>query len=227
MSITLITGPVVEPVTLSDAKLQLGLSPMEDTDQVKERQLSRLLRRHIKTARMECEKRTGSVFITQTWLQQWDSWPRREEIYAYRGYPEIVLAKPPFQSLQYFTYVDTAGNLQNMIAPNLPDGQRQPGSNNPLNFTAAVWGCQIDPQAEEQPCRIAPPWAQPFPPIRMIPNNIAAQSVCGYGDTGDTVPASITQAILFLVHSYYDPSVFKDIDGLVENLLSGYVNRIS
>jgi uncharacterized phiE125 gp8 family phage protein len=227
MSISLIAAPAVEPVTLSDAKLQIGLSPMEDTDQVRSRQLAKQLRRWITTARVDCENRTKRVFITQTWLQQWDSWPRRGEIYAHLGYPKIELAKPPFQTLQTFTYVDTEGNLQNMIAPSLPEGQTQPGSNNPANFTAAPYGCQIDPGSETQVCQIAPPWAQPFPPIRLIPNNVAAQFVCGYGDTGDDVPAAITQAILFLVDSYYDPTKYKNVDALVDNLLGPYVNRIS
>jgi hypothetical protein len=227
VSIALITPPTLEPVTTADLKLQLGLSPLEDTDHIKARQLGQRLRRHIRTARRECEKRTRRVFITQTWQLQLDGWPRIGEMYAHRLAHSILLPKPPFQSLVSFTYTDTDGNLQNIIDPVLGSGQTQPGSTIATNYTAALWTCQIDPGSETQPAKLYAPFATPWPPVRLIPDNITIQFVCGYGDTGASVPDEITQAILFLAHSYYDPSAFKDVDKLVDSLLAGYINLVA
>jgi hypothetical protein len=179
MSISLITGPAIEPVTLADMKLQCGLPPSDDADHVKAQMVAQQLRRYIRGARALCENFTRRVFLTQTWMLQLDNWPRHELKYGWKGYPEIFLPKPPFQSLQFFTYVDTQGNLQNMIAPST--GFTEPGSDNPLNFTAPAYTCQVDPGSETQVARLTPPWAQPFPPIRMIPNNVAVTFKCGYG----------------------------------------------
>lgn len=205
MSIALVTKPAVEPITLSDLKLQVGLSPNEDSDHVKESMTARLLRRYIKSARAECEKRTRRVFITQTWRLQLDGWPRIYREYGGFRYPVLVLPKPPYQSIVSFNYIDTSGTSQDM----------------------AVYTYQTDAGSETQPGKLYPPYAQPWPPLRLIPNNVTVEFVCGYGDDGDSVPAEIQQAILFLAHSYYDPTAFKDVDKLVDNLLDGYVNRIA
>ena len=194
MSTILITAPAVEPVTLFDAKLQCGLSPIEDTDHVKSDMVSRQLRRFITTARQECENRTRRAFITQTWKWQLDGWEH-----------PFFLPKPPFQAIVTFNYIDTSGATQD----------------------ANVYGYQLDPGSDTQPARLAPLYAQPWPPLRRVQNNVSIVFRCGYGATGATVPPVITQAILFLVHSYYDPTAYKNVDALVDGLLSPYVNRIS
>ena len=205
MAIVLITGPVAEPVSLSDLKLQIGLSPFEDTDKIKAEMTAKLLRRHIAVARADCENRTRRVFLRQTWKLLLDGWPRQRQIYDGAGYPSIVLPKQPFGAVSEFAYVAPDGTTQNM----------------------SDYGYQVDPGSETQPARLTPPYAQPWPPLRLIPNNVHVTFTCGYGDDGSFMPTPITQAVLFLAHSYYDPAAFKDVDGLVDNLLSPYVNRIS
>jgi hypothetical protein len=229
MSIVLISPPAVEPVTLNDVKVQLGLAPNEDTDHVKSDLLAQQLRRLMMVARAACEDYTRRAFITQTWQLLRDGWPRTPLDYDRMGYPSIVLPKPPFQSITAFTYVDTEGNLQNVLAPVLGSGQTQPGSNIPTNFTAPLWTCQIDAGSETQPARLIPPFATPWPPVQRVPNNVAITFICGYGATGASVPVQLAQAILFLTQFYYENGAVTDlaIPRVVERLLDPYVNRVA
>lgn len=173
MPIVLITPPAVEPVTLADLKSQLGLSPVQDTDHVQSAMMATRLRRLIAVARAECENITRRVFVTQTWKLLLDSWPHRDNRYSEHWYRSIVLPKPPFQSVSTFTYTDTQGIAQDMF----------------------VYGFQVDPGSETQPARLTSPWAQPWPPIRMIPNNVQVQFKCGYGGPV-TVTTSASSAVL-------------------------------
>lgn len=167
MPIVLITPPAIEPVTLADLKLQCGLSPVEDTDHVKEQMVAQQLRRYIRGARAMCENFTRRVFVTQTWQLLLDGWPHIDRQYHQPGQFSIVVPKPPFQSLSSFTYVDTQGVVQDM----------------------AGWGFQTDPGGETQPARLTPPYLMPWPPIRQIPNNVAVTFKCGYGG-----PVTVTTA---------------------------------
>jgi uncharacterized phiE125 gp8 family phage protein len=207
MPIVLITPPAVEPVTLADLKSQLGLSPTQDTDHVQSDLLSKRLRRLIAVARAECENITRRVFITQTWKLLLDTWPHRDNRYSEHWYRSIVLPKPPFQSVTTFTYTDTQGDMQDMF----------------------VYGFQTDPGSETQPARLTSPFAQPWPPIRMIPNNVQVEFVCGYGNTGSTVPTPINQAILFLAQFYEENGAVTDlpVPRVVKNLLDPYCNYVS
>jgi uncharacterized phiE125 gp8 family phage protein len=209
MSIVLITPPTVEPVTLADLKSQLGLSPTQDTDHVQSDMLSKRLRRFIAVARAECENITRRVFITQTWQLWLDGWPHREQEYNYnrKHYPSILLPKQPFQSIASFTYIDPTGTSQDM----------------------AAYGYQTDPGGETQPARLTPPFEQPWPLVRRVPNNISIEFICGYGDTGSTVPPPIIQAILFLAQFYEEngASVDLPVPRVVKNLLDPYCNYVS
>ena len=207
MAVVLITPPAVEPVSLSDLKLQIGLSPVDDSDHVRGAMLSQQLRRFITTARVECENRTRRVFITQTWQLLLDGWPWPGIEYDSTGYPSIVLPKQPFQSVGSFNYVDTQGNTQNM----------------------ATYGYQLDPGSETQPARLTPPYAMPWPPVRLIPNNVTVTFTCGYGATGASVPAAITLAILFLAQFYFENGgAANAVEPVIINeLLKPYRNYVS
>lgn len=172
MAIVLIQGPVVEPVTLAEAKQQCGYSPRQDADHIQSDLLAVRLRRLIRVARSECENITRRVFVTQTWKLLLDGWPSISERYNDRWYPMMALPKPPFQSVTSFNYVDTTGTLQDM----------------------AVYGYQVDPGSETQPARLAPPYAQPWPPLRFVPNNVQVSFKCGYGG-----PVSVSTTASFAV----------------------------
>jgi uncharacterized phiE125 gp8 family phage protein len=215
--LVLITPPAVEPVSLYQLKLQCGLSPVEDQDHIKEKQVRDQLRPFITIARTECENRTRRVFITQTWLWKLDGFPCPNRHYAEHWERHgLKLPKQPFQSLGSVQYVDTTGALQT-LAQDTDYG----------NGALPQYSFQLDPGSDHQPARIAPSWLVPWPPTRYVQSNVLIQFTAGYGDTGASVPAPITQAILFLAHSYYDPTAYKNVDALVDSLLNPYVNRIS
>lgn len=205
MPIVLITPPAVEPVTLADMKLQCGLPPGDDTDHLKSEMVHAQLRRFIRLGRTVCENYTRRVFITQTWKLLLDSWPHTGREYSGHGFHSIVLPKPPFQSIVNFNYIDTQGATQDMT----------------------LYGFQTDPGSETQPARLTPPYAQPWPPIRRIPNNVSVEFICGYGDTGDAVPEPIRDAILFAGQFFYDGNpLTAPLPPLVTDLLGPYRNLV-
>lgn len=206
MALVLITPPAIEPVTLADLKLQCGLPPGDDSDHLKTEMVHKQLRRSIRLGRTVCENYTRRVFITQTWKALLDGWPGISTEYVRGGYPSIVLPKPPFQSIVSFNYVDVAGVTQDMT----------------------VYGFQIDPGSETQPARLTPPYAQPWPPIRRIPNNVLVTFKCGYGDAGSSVPEPIVDAILLAGQFFYDGNpLTAKLPQIVTDLLDPYRNLVS
>jgi len=229
MSLNLIAGPTAEPVSLHDLKLQCGLSPVEDTDHVKELANAQQLRRHIRTARTMCENTTRRVFLTQTWALTFNRWPRAGERYAHHLREHAFwLPKPPFQSLLSFTYTDWALNLQNIIAPVLVPPATQPGSDIATNFTDEPWGLSLSPGSETQSAMIEPPWPVVWPPNLPVLDSIAITFVCGYGATGASVPPPILDAILLLAQFLRDgfPMTEKP-PAIVLEMLKPYMNRVS
>ncbi|HEX3943805.1 MAG TPA: head-tail connector protein [Rhizomicrobium sp.] len=85
MPLQLITPPVVEPVTLVDAKLHLKVDTADDDT---------LITRLITAARARAEWHTGRALNTQGWILWLDCWPLR-------GVVEIPL--PPLQSVSAVT----------------------------------------------------------------------------------------------------------------------------
>jgi hypothetical protein len=229
MPINLISGPTSEPVTLHDLKLQCGLSPVEDTDHVKEQMNAQQLRRYIRGARVWCENYTRRCFLTQTWALSLDHWPRIGELYAHHRRDRIiVLPKPPFQSLLSFTYTDLGKNLQNIIAPVLTAGSTQPGSDIATNFTASPWGLQLSPGSETQPARLEAPWALFWPPNLPLLDSIVITFKCGYGDAGSSVPQPILDAILLLAQFYRDGfPMEKKSPPIIADMLGAYLHRTS
>jgi uncharacterized phiE125 gp8 family phage protein len=91
MALRLITAPAVEPVTREEAKAHLRVdSTDEDT----------LIDDLIQTAREYCEDYQNRAYLEQTWELVLDSWPDGNE---------IVLDKPPLQSVTSVTCYDTTG----------------------------------------------------------------------------------------------------------------------
>lgn len=53
--------------------------------------------------------------------------------------------------------------------------------------------------------RISPPYAQPWPPFIPFPlDAVVIEFTCGYGDTADSVPQRVKQAIKLLVSHWYE-----------------------
>ncbi len=167
--LVLIARPVAEPITLAELKLQLGFGPMQDSDRAASQILNEKLRPFILSARRECESYARRCFITQRWLLRMEGFPGSDVRYNWNGYPTITLAKPPFQSIDFVKYVDTAGAVQTL----------------PLDTTygnnGLQYGYQLARGGETQPARIYSGWARPWPPTRMVPSNVMVQFRAGYG----------------------------------------------
>ena len=81
MSLTLVTSPAAEPVSLADAKAHLKVDGTDD---------ELLIASLIVAARARAEWHTGRAFVTQSWTLWLDAWPAS-------GIVEIPL--PPLQSV--------------------------------------------------------------------------------------------------------------------------------
>lgn len=154
MSLILVTPPAQEPVALADLKDHVYI---DQTDTSHDSVLTGFL----KAARRRAENHCRIAFVTQTWKYSRDGWAGFDTLYAHRGFPQIEIPKPPFQSIVSIQYVDVAGVTQTLAD--------------------APTGFQLDPGADTLPARIVPPYAQPWPPVRRIPNNVIITFVAGYG----------------------------------------------
>lgn len=96
MALTLVTAPVGEPFTLTDAKDHLRITiDTEDS----------LINALIVSAREFAEGNTRRALITQTWDLTLDAFP-----------DAIEVPLPPLQSVTSVTYIDTAGTTQTLVA---------------------------------------------------------------------------------------------------------------
>jgi hypothetical protein len=164
----LIAPPASEPVTFAEVKLQLGFGPVEDSTREAALILSDKLRPFMLAARRECENYCRRVFITQRWLLRHDGFPGGDFRYSGHG-SELLLPKPPFQSIDFFKYVDTAGVVQTLaLDTSYGNGSLQ-------------YGYQLRRGTLTQPARVLPSWARPWPPARKVPSNVMIQFRCGYG----------------------------------------------
>lgn len=89
MRTRLVTGPVAEPITLAEAKLQCRIDG-DDEDAV--------VLGLITSVRLACEQIARRVFLTQTWDLTLDAWPCSNV---------IDLPYPPLQSVASITYIDS------------------------------------------------------------------------------------------------------------------------
>lgn len=221
--VVLITPPAFEPVTLDQVKGHAKVYTTQDDTYI-----STVI---IPAARQAIEDELHKVLITQTWLLKRDGFPGFDPKYESQGYPTILLPKPPFQAIGFFTYVDVAGVTQTLTECN-PDGTTTDDN---------YYGYQLDPGSETQPARLLPPWARPWPPSRRLPMSVQIQFVCGFGPSnaspavwisGGIPPAIIMAILLEGAHLYYNREAIvagsaTELARGVSALLSPYVNRIA
>ena len=208
MSLTLITAPAVEPVTLSEMKIQCGFGPVEDTDELRSQVLAEDLRDAIRTAREHVENVLARALITQTWTLTLDRFPTPGPLYTGHGRFDIVIPLPTFQALNAFTYLDTGGNLQDMTAV---DG----------------WGYQLVSGGDTQPARLRPPVYLFWPPTEYTAaDSVSLTFTCGYGDTPQSVPTAIRRAIRLVAQHIFEnrPGAFPEA---IDMLLTPYINTIA
>lgn len=96
-ALTLVTGPVLEPLTLDEAKEHLRIT-IDDMDGY--------INSLIGDVRQEIENMTSRAFITQTWDYFVDCFPG--------GGGAIEIPRPPLQSVTSVNYVDENGATQTL-----------------------------------------------------------------------------------------------------------------
>ncbi len=177
MSLTLITAPAIEPVTLYEMKLQCGFGPVEDTDRVRGEMIATQLRTAISAARQDCEDIAGRAFLTQTWNLTLDRFPKFTDEYLIHNRLDIGLPLPKFASLSAFTYIDYVGALQD-------------------NTLAGAWGYQLVKGGDFTQARLRPPVGRGWPNTQWnVANAVSITFKCGYGGPV-TVTTTAASAIL-------------------------------
>lgn len=150
-----------------------------------------LVTRHIKTARVEVENFLNRALITQTWDMYLEGFP---------GNGEILVPRPPLQSVTHVKYKDTAGVLQ-------------------------TWGTAnyiVDTMSDDQQGRIALAYGISWPSTYAEIQAVQIRFVAGYGVAAN-VPDKFKDAILLKVADLYqnrgDRETSRRIDEAVEALL--------
>lgn len=173
-----VTPPAVEPVTLSEFKLQARIDhDDEDT----------LIAQYIKTARQHVEIILKRALITQTLQLAMDEW----------WIEDVELLMPPLQSVTDIKYRDENGTEHTLSAENyVVDTSFEPGR---VRFAKGVSRPNV------------PLW--PYAAVKIT-------YVAGYGNTADSVPEPIRQAIRMLAVHYYEnrEAVYTERGGNVQVL---------
>lgn len=96
MSAILLTPPVVEPLSVDDAKIYLRVDTPANDD---------LIAALIAGARIHLESQTRRAFISQTWRHRFDAWPVDGE---------IALRPAPLQAVTAVRVADGQGGVQSL-----------------------------------------------------------------------------------------------------------------
>jgi len=218
MSLVLITPPSLEPVTLEDMAEVLSYGPAASLDPTTLSMLTARVTPLIVAARTACEDYLRQALITQTWELRIDGFPGYSTRYSRQEYPQIWIPRSPFQSIESFQYVDVGGALQDM-----------PQDTSYGVDDATFYSYQLDPGSQTIPARVLPSYARPWPPTRLVANNVTLRFIAGYGDTASTVPAPILMAIRYLAQWFYEQGGMQDtaLPTVVTRLLDPYRNLLS
>ena len=184
--LTQLTQPAVEPVSVEDCFTQLGLGAPTDNAQLAQ-QITDL----IVAARLYCESITRTSFITRNWQYNLDDWPGHDPRYS-DGHSIFYIPQSPLQSVISLQYVDVGGVVQTLTQ------DTQYGT----NLTEPTYQYQLDPGADTRPARLMPPWARPWPPIRLVANAVMLQFKSGYGGP---VTASMAAGSSILTGPVWNP----------------------
>jgi len=158
----LVTAPAVEPVTLTEAKAHLRVDVTDDDT---------LISSLITSARQYIERAIRRALITQTWRASIDEFPATGE---------IILPKPPLQSVTSIQYTDINDS------------------------TSTVSSSTYTVDTDSEPGRIVLKYGQTWPSSSLaVTNPIQITFVAGYGLAAG-VPAHFKQAILLLVGHWYE-----------------------
>jgi uncharacterized phiE125 gp8 family phage protein len=184
MSLSLVTPPTVEPLSIDELKMHLRV----DTDDE-----DPYIETLIQVARQRCEAATRRTLLTQTWDVSLDQWPTWDGYHGGNTYEPVntllpaggyvALPKAPLQNVSYVKFVDLAGTTQTWDPSNYmvhaPAGDR----------------CARG--------RLSLGWVKVWPIIRPTMNAIQIRMVTGYGDLAADVPAILRQAMMLDAGTLY------------------------
>lgn len=173
-SLSIVTGPVAEPVTLAEAKAHCRVEHSSDDT---------LISSLIVAAREYVETETRRALCTQTWdLTIHRAWPSYWDAECHEWRIGIELPRPPLVSVTSITYVDTAGDSQTLAAD---------------QYQVVKTGGQTLAGL------IVPAYSVTWPSIRDVHDAISVRFVAGYGNAA-AVPQRIKQAMLLLIGHLYE-----------------------
>jgi hypothetical protein len=195
-TLTLITGPTADPVTLDEAKAWAKIDSIDDDP---------LLAALITAAIQSAEEYTRRAFISQTWKAAFDiggsGLDLGEGVYdlpitaLYGALPRVIeLPKQPAQSITSVVTYDTSNASSTYATSNYSlIGNRL------ILTEGALWPAALRPFGA---CEIT--------------------YVAGYGDTSTSIPQPIKTAILMHVQHMYDGRIVCDMPAPCESLLRKY-----
>lgn len=171
----LAVGPIVEPITLFEAKEHLRVDHNDE---------DALIANQISAARLYCEKLGDKAFITQTWDMYLDGFPGTSSYgvcaTSYSSLKqEIRILKSPIQTISWVKYLDGDRVLQTVDAASY----------------------QVDTVGNYP--RILPTYGSTWPATYVGLNAVWIQFVCGYGMPKD-VPFNAKAAILLILSMLYE-----------------------
>lgn len=163
MKLTVATTPAEPPISVAEAKAFLRVEHDDDDEEI-------LAMIEAETARLDGRDGIlGRALVTQEWVLTLDAFPA-----AY-----IELPLPPCQSVEFLTYLDAAGDEQDIT-----------------DFRAYGLG-------GSDPVRLYPAAGSSWPDTAELPGAVTVEFTAGYGDPAD-VPAIIREGIKAAVAARYD-----------------------
>lgn len=192
--------PSVEPVSTTEAKAQLRIHTDDTTYDTE-------ITRKLAAARQWIERRFGISIISQTRKQIQDRFP------CDGSWSSVKLLYPPVQSITTFSYTDSEGVTQTLVA----------GTNySSTGLMTPTLGAQdiIIPQL--YPISF-------WPTIKSVPGAVSITYVAGFGADGTYVPQPVKEAVLMVLAHFFEQrqaeitgeSIAKfEMD--VDRVMSGY-----
>jgi hypothetical protein len=184
-SLELITAPVTEPVTVTEAKAHARIETTADDV---------LLADYIIAARELVERTTGRALITQTWRLTLDAWPMGRSVDFGSGISELPISyldgaeasfvdlrKAPFLAVTSVKTLDEADAETTWAASNYYTDRRH-GFGRLVRKQGVAWPTIVN---------------RDFGAIRI-------DFTAGYGATANTVPVALRQAIKDIVAHWYE-----------------------
>jgi hypothetical protein len=210
MAIKIVTPPVIEPVTLAEAKAQCRVT---DTDTAQDA----LLSGSITAARIYCERIDWRAFLTQT-IELWlDAWPGTSDwrdwlnwmphLMRHQSHPPhyavMQIPRPPLQSVASIKYYD-ASDVETTLDTSVyyVDTVSAPG--------------RIVLRTDQR-------W--PTTPLRAA-NGIVVQYTAGWTSAA-TVPLTIKQAILLLIGHWYENREASTVGAVSRAIELGVTNLLA